>query len=182
MSSIDQPGKVANPARGRLNRANEYFPVSVRACAACEFGLARRVWPSRPASSLLFLHAQAESGAYSRDSFLFPRRLRPSSYTAIRHRVSLYYIIVHQVTQLRIDGVPCRESAGTGPVVLKVVPVTGAAFSGITMGQLIMCNYLSYIHSWYEVGMMCDTENIRGGIHFNMLEVCAFPPFILLST
>ena len=29
--SIDQPGKVANPARGQLNRGNEYFPVRVRA-------------------------------------------------------------------------------------------------------------------------------------------------------
>ena len=25
-SSMDQPGKVANPARGQLNRENEYFP------------------------------------------------------------------------------------------------------------------------------------------------------------
>ena len=29
--SRDQPGKVANPARGQLNRKNEYFPVRVRA-------------------------------------------------------------------------------------------------------------------------------------------------------
>ena len=29
---------------------------------------------------------------------------------------------VHRVTQLRTDGVHCRESAGTGPVKLKVVP------------------------------------------------------------
>ena len=28
---MDQPGKVANPARGQLNRDNEYFPVPVRA-------------------------------------------------------------------------------------------------------------------------------------------------------
>ena len=35
--SMDQPGKVANPARGQLNRENEYFPVRVRS------GL--RVWP-----------------------------------------------------------------------------------------------------------------------------------------
>ena len=27
----DQPGKVANPARGQMNRENEYFPVPVRA-------------------------------------------------------------------------------------------------------------------------------------------------------
>ena len=29
--SMDQPGKVANPARGQLNRVNSYFPVPVRA-------------------------------------------------------------------------------------------------------------------------------------------------------
>ena len=29
--SMDQPGKVANPARGQLNRENEYFLVRVRA-------------------------------------------------------------------------------------------------------------------------------------------------------
>ena len=29
--SMDQPNKVANPARGNLNRENEYFPVPVRA-------------------------------------------------------------------------------------------------------------------------------------------------------
>ena len=28
---MDQPGKVASPARGQLNRKNEYFPVRVRA-------------------------------------------------------------------------------------------------------------------------------------------------------
>ena len=46
--SMDQPGKVASPARGQLNRKNEYFPVRVR---AREFGLARRVRQSRPASA-----------------------------------------------------------------------------------------------------------------------------------
>ena len=29
--SMDQPGKVSNPARGQLNRENEHFPVSVSA-------------------------------------------------------------------------------------------------------------------------------------------------------
>ena len=38
---------------------------------------------------------------------------------------------VYRVTQLRTDGVHCRrESTDTGPVALKVVPVTGAAFAG----------------------------------------------------
>ena len=27
---VDQPGMVANPARGQLNRKNEHFPVRVR--------------------------------------------------------------------------------------------------------------------------------------------------------
>ena len=46
--SMDQPGKVASPARGQLNRKNAYFPVRVR---AREFGLARRVRQSLPASA-----------------------------------------------------------------------------------------------------------------------------------
>ena len=50
--------------------------------------------------------------------------------TAIRHWVS--------PEQLRTDGVHCRESAGTVPVVLKVVRVTDAAFAVVTMDQL-MC-------------------------------------------
>ena len=37
---------------------------------------------------------------------------------------------VYRVTQLSTDGVHCRESAGTGPVNLKVVSVTRAALAG----------------------------------------------------
>ena len=48
---MDQPGKVVNPARGQLDRENEYSPVPVR---ASEFGLARRVQPSHPASACSF--------------------------------------------------------------------------------------------------------------------------------
>ena len=36
---------------------------------------------------------------------------------------------VYQATTMRTDVVHCRESVGTGPAVLKVVPVTDAAFS-----------------------------------------------------
>ena len=89
--------------------------------------------PSRV--SLLILNAQAESGAYSRNS------------PAFRGGVHLFFYLyrhppsgqsrVYRVTQLRTDGQHCRESAGTRPVVLKMVSVTGAAFSGITMDQLI---------------------------------------------
>ena len=35
-------------------------------------------------------------------------------------------------TQLRTDGFHCRESVGTGPAVVEVVPVTGAAFPGLS--------------------------------------------------
>ena len=48
---------------------------------------------------------------------------------------------VYQLTKLRTDGVHCREAVGTGPDVLKVVPVTDAFFSGIAMDQL-MCTAL----------------------------------------
>ena len=40
---------------------------------------------------------------------------------------------VYRVTQWRTSGVHCRESAGTGPVVLKVVPVTGAAILQVSL-------------------------------------------------
>ena len=49
--SMDQPGKVANPACSQLNREETMFPVPVR---AREFGLARQVRPSRPASACSF--------------------------------------------------------------------------------------------------------------------------------
>ena len=62
--SMDQPGKLANPARGQLNRENEYSPVPVR---AWEFGLTGRVQPSRPASACSFSILRL-SGPYLRDS------------------------------------------------------------------------------------------------------------------
>ena len=48
---LDQLGKVANPARGQLNRENKYSPVPI--CAR-ESGLAGRAQPSRPASACSF--------------------------------------------------------------------------------------------------------------------------------
>ena len=68
---------------------------------------------------------------------------------------------------MRTDGVHCRESTGTRPVVLKVVPATGAAFSGFTLDQFAMPLF-SHTQYWYVVGMlvlvsMCDIESIGGG-------------------
>ena len=94
--------------------------------------------PSR--FSLFIFHTQAESRAYSRDPTRFPRR-RPFSYTTNRHRVSPEF---YQVAQLRTDGVDCRESAGTGSIVLKVIPITGAVFSGITMDQITCASFFPH--------------------------------------
>ena len=113
---MDQPGKVANPTRGQLNRENEHSPVPVR---ACEFGLARRVQSSRPASafsfSILRLNMVLTYGVPPEFRggviYLYKNRHTPSGQSR-----------VYRVTQLRTDGVHCRESADTGPVKLKVVP------------------------------------------------------------
>ena len=111
---MDQPGKVANPARGQLNREND-IPLSpcVPENLVSRDGLSRPV-PRQPAD----LHTQTESGAYLRDSSRVPRR-RPFIY--LNHHTPSGQSRVYRVTQLRTDGVHCRESAGTGPVNLKVV-------------------------------------------------------------
>ena len=124
---MDQPGKVANPARGQLNRGYEYSPVPVENSVSRD-GFGSPV-PRQPA----YLHTQAESGSYSRDFFRFPRR--PFIYLN-RHTPS-GQSRVYCVTQLGTDGFHCRESADMGPLVLKVVPVTGATISQVTMDQLI---------------------------------------------
>ena len=112
--SMDEPGKVANPALGQLNREN-VFP-----CPRSRLRiLARWVRQPRPASACSSPYSQAESGAYLRDSSRVPR-LRPHIYLK-RHTPSAQSR-VHRVTQLRTDDVHCRESAGTGPVNPKVVP------------------------------------------------------------
>ena len=56
---------------------------------------------------------------------------------------------VYRVTQMRTDGVYCRESAGTGPVNLKGSSKRVLPWQ-ITMAQLI-CTSLSHTHYWYEV-------------------------------
>ena len=47
---------------------------------------------------------------------------------------------VYRVMQLSTDGVHCRDSTGTGPVVLKVIPATGTAFA--SPWDQIMCGSL----------------------------------------
>ena len=86
---MDRPGKVANPARGQLNRENN-IPLS----PCVPENLVSRDGFSRPVPrQSAHLHTQAESGAYLRDSSRVPRRL-PFIYIkkAIRHRVSPEFI------------------------------------------------------------------------------------------
>ena len=137
---MDQPGKVANPARGQLNRENN-IPLSpcVPENLVSRNGFSRPV-PRQPAH----LPTQAESGAYLRDSSRVPRR-RPFIYLN-RHTPS-GQSRVYRVTQLRTDGVHCRESAGTGPVNLKVVP------NGCCLGRSPWTNQYSPLFPTPNIGM-----------------------------
>ena len=112
--SMDQPGKVVNLARDLLNGGNN-LPLSP--CVPENFvsrdGFSRPV-PRHSAD----LYTQAESGASLRDSSRVPRR-RP--FKKKRHTPS-GQSRVYRVTLLRTDGVHCRESAGTRPVNLMVLP------------------------------------------------------------
>ena len=76
--SIDQPGKIANSARGEPNRENEYVPF--RVLFAPENLVSRDGFGSPVPRQPAHLHTQAESGAYLRDFSRVPRR-RPLVYS-----------------------------------------------------------------------------------------------------
>ena len=67
---MDQPGKVANPARGQLNKENNHFLFAFAPESLVSRGGFGSSVPRQPAH----LHTQAESGAYLRDSSRVPRR------------------------------------------------------------------------------------------------------------
>ena len=145
--NMHQPGKVANFARGQLNRETEYFPVPVR---AWKFRLARRVRPSRPARACSF--------STLRLNLVLTLGFLPVSVTAsiyLYRHTSSGQSRVYRVTQLRTDGVHCRESTGTGPVVLKAVPVMGAAFAGHHGSS----NVRLYLPT-STIANICDTHSI----------------------
>ena len=115
--SMDQPGKVANPARGQMNRENVSLFAFAPENLISRDGFGSPV-PRQPAN----LHTQAESGAYGITHGIPPEfRGGVHLYIQNRHTPS-GQSRVYRVTQLRTDGVHCRESAGTGPVNLKIVP------------------------------------------------------------
>ena len=59
--SMDQPGRVANPARGRLNRQRMNFSLSL---IAPENLVSREGFGSPVPRQPAHLHTQAESGAF----------------------------------------------------------------------------------------------------------------------
>ena len=140
---MDQPGKVANPARGQLNRENN-IPLSlcVPENLVSRDGFSRPV-PRQPAH----LHTQAESGAYLRDSSRVPRRrpfMKPpyaigSVPSLPGHAIAYRWRSLPRVRRHRA-GKPQGSSE-------RVLPWQ------ITMGQLI-CASLPHTHYWYEVGML----------------------------
>ena len=116
---MDQPDKVANPARGQLNRE---YNISLSAFVT-ENSVSRDGFGSPVPRQPAHIYTQAESDSYLWDSSLVPRR-RPFFY--LNRHMSSGQSRVYWVTRLLTDGVHCRESAGTGPVNLRVVPVKGA--------------------------------------------------------
>ena len=140
---MDQPGTVANPARGQLNREHN-IPLSpcVRENLVSRDGFSRPV-PRQPA----LLHTQAESGGYLRDSSRVPRR-RP--FMKPPYAIGSVPSSSGHATAYRWGSLPrVRRHRASKPQgnSERVLPWQ------ITMDQLIFAS-LSHTHYWYEVGML----------------------------
>ena len=141
---MDQPGKVANPARGQLNRGNN---ITLSPCVpenlVSRDGFSRPV-PRQPAH----LHTQAESGAYLlRDSSRVPRRrpfMKPpyvigSGPSLSGHAIAYRWRSLPRVRRHRVN-----KPQGSSE---RVLPCQ------ITTDQVIFAS-LSYTLCWYEVNML----------------------------
>ena len=140
---MDQPGKVANPARGQLNRENS-IPLSP--CVPENFvsrdGFSRPV-PRQPAH----LHPQAESGAYLRNSSRVPRRrpfMKPPCAIESVPSLSGHAIAYRWRSLPRVRRHRASKPQGSSE---RVLPWQ------ITMDQLLFAS-LSHTHYWYEVSML----------------------------
>ena len=142
---MDQPGKVANqscswPAE-QVVRAREFCPV-------------RQIRPSRPGSACSFstlrLNLVLTNGisATFRDGvhLFIPSTAIGSVSQSVPITLLQYHSLSGQAVT-RLDGVHYREFAGTGPVIVNVVPVTGAAFAGGHHGPINV--RLSFPHPLY---------------------------------
>ena len=139
---MDQPGKVANPARGQLNRENEHSPVPVRENLVSRDGFSRPV-PHQPAH----LHTQAESGTYLRYSSRVPRRrpfMKPPYAIGSVSSLSGHALAYRWRPLPRVRWHRASEPQGSSE---RVLPWQ------VTMDQLIFAS-LSHTHYWYEGGML----------------------------
>ena len=146
---MDQPGKVANPARGQLNRENN-IPLSpcVPENLVSRDGFSRPV-PRQPAH----LHTQAESGAYLRDSSRVPRRrpfMKPPYAIGSVPSLSGHAIAYRWRSLPRVLRHRASKPQGSSE---RVLPWR------ITMNQLIFAS-LSHTHYWYEVGMLKEPASV----------------------
>ena len=140
---MDQPGKVASPARGQLNRENN-IPLSpcVPENLVSRDGFSRPV-PRQPAH----LHTQAEYGAYLRDSSRVPRRrpfMKPPYAIGSVPSLSGHANAYRWRSLPRVRRHRASKPQGSSE---RVLPWQ------ITMDQLIFAS-LSHTHYWYEVGML----------------------------
>ena len=147
---MDQPGKVASPARGQLNRKkNENFPA-VRVPFVSENLASRDGFGSRPVPRQpVHLHTQGESGAYLRDSSRVPRR-RPFIYSKPPHAIGSVPSLSGHAIAYRWRPLPrVRRHEASKPQGSseRVLPWQ------VTMDQLIFAS-VSHTHYWYEVGML----------------------------
>ena len=140
---MDQPGTVANPARGQLNREND---ISLSPCVpenlVSRDGFSRPV-PRQPAH----LHTQAESGASLWDSSRVSRRrpiMKPPYAIGSVPNLSGLAVAYRWRSLPRVRR--CRASKPQGSSE-RVLPWQ------VTMDQLIFAS-LSHNHYWYEVGML----------------------------
>ena len=140
---MDQPGKVANPARGQLNREN-YYPLS----PCIPEILVTRDGFSRPIPrQLAHLHTQAESGAYLRDSSRVPQQrrfMKPPFAIGSVPSLSGHAIAYRWRSLPRVRRQRASKSQGSSE---RVLPWQ------VTMDQLIFAS-LSHTQYWYEVGML----------------------------
>ena len=94
---------AANPARGQLNREDAFFPVPARSRLIIWLRETGSAVPSRV--SLLILYTQSKSDAFTHGT--------PLAFFGDVHLFVPSTVIgsarVHRVTQLRTDGVHCRE-------------------------------------------------------------------------
>ena len=136
---------VRLPILFMVSWTGENFLAPVR---TWEFGFARQVWLYRLLSacsfSILTLNLVLTHG--------IPQNFGAASIHFYQHHTPSGQSRVYRVTQLRTDCVHCRESVSTGPVVLKVVRITVAAFAS-PWTKCYCAPLFSHTHYWYTVEM-----------------------------